>query len=147
MKQDALRRYIKRIAKDDKDMGQVPESAVYTLRTATELFVGEIGQLIASELLKKQKPLTGDSLKALLIASKSSTFTGVQPTLETLVLPRERKPSKRKAVVQKRSRPNVPSVEARSAVVAILASPPRATRPPPPSASRIEEDDDYDASD
>ncbi|KAF0721322.1 hypothetical protein AaE_010094 [Aphanomyces astaci] len=143
MNQDPLRSYVKRVAKNDEDLGQLSEVALQSLRTVTEHFIDEIGALAAAHMAKHEgTPLTSDILKSLVHASKSQTFDPVRHVLDTLTIPPHREKPVKKRV-------KASSPRRAKKVVKRTTEPKKAASvvQPAPSVDLIEEDDDYDASD
>ncbi|ETV82137.1 hypothetical protein, variant [Aphanomyces astaci] len=143
MNQDPLRSYVKRVAKNDEDLGQLSEVALQRLRTVTEHFIDEIGALAATHMAKHEgTPLTSDILKSLVHASKSQTFDPVRHVLDTLTIPPHREKPVKKRV-------KASSPRRAKKVVKRTTEPKKAASvvQPAPSVDLIEEDDDYDASD
>ncbi|KAG9403759.1 hypothetical protein AC1031_005253 [Aphanomyces cochlioides] len=151
MKQDLLRNYIKRVAKDDKEIGQLSEPALQSLRMATEFFVDEISQAIDEYVRTSKEPVTGNTLKELLLASKSKTFARMKPLLESTTISSNReKPLKRKAASDAalaRKTPHSKKLKREREFMDLLPSVSEPPPPPPAVHPIIEEDDDYDASD
>ncbi|ETW02730.1 hypothetical protein H310_05231 [Aphanomyces invadans] len=145
MNQDPLRSYLKRVAKNDEDLGQLSDLALQNMRKATELFVDEIGMIISEHLANHGGTLlTSDTLKRLLHASTSPTFEPIMPVLQTLAIPAHReKPAKRRINVPAPSRSKITQRTKTNPAHAPATVMQPATAV---NASHIEEDDDYDAS-
>ncbi|KAH9190214.1 hypothetical protein AeNC1_007807 [Aphanomyces euteiches] len=119
---------------------------------ATEFFVDEIGQAIDEYVRTSKERVTGNTLKELLVASKSMTFACMKPLLEfTTISSSREKPLKRKAVsgaALARQTPHSKKLKKEREIMDQLPSVSEPPPPPPPIVHPIiEEDDDYDASD